>query len=215
MPKIQPSTTTLFRAGEGGYAGYRIPGLLATPDGTLLAYAEARRESQHDWGAIDVVARRSEDGGLTWSEPTQWAHAGPPRPKNPVALVRNLAVPGTVTANNPVLLPGAHPPEIHLIYALEYRYLFHRISSDAGRSWSPAREITSAADSVRAVFPWQTIAVGPGHGVRQANGRLVTPVWYSLGEGANVHKPSRTGALWSNDEGATWHVAHSCPTLPI
>jgi sialidase-1 len=209
------STRVLFRAGEGGYAGYRIPALLALNDSVLLLCCEARRRSQHDWGEIDLLGRRSEDGGATWSEPERWAHPGPARPKNPVAVARGVAEPGTVTTHNPVLLPGAHPGEVHLLYGLEYRYLFHRRSDDAGRTWSEPREVTAAAAALRQQYPWETIAPGPGHGVRLPQGRLVAPVWYSLGQGNNLHKPSRTGAVWSEDQGVTWQAGALVPETPV
>ena len=58
--------TDLFGAGEGGYALYRIPGVVVTAKGTVLAYCEARKNSASDWGQIDVMMRRSADGGRTW-----------------------------------------------------------------------------------------------------------------------------------------------------
>ncbi len=61
----------LFAAGEGGYKLFRIPGLVVTAKGTLLAYAEARKDDRTDWGRTDVVLRRSTDGGKSWS-PTGW-----------------------------------------------------------------------------------------------------------------------------------------------
>src|SRR4051812_35975647 len=59
-------TTDLFEAGTNGYEIYRIPGLVATPKGTLLAYCEARKTAGGDWGQIDIFLRRSPDGGKTW-----------------------------------------------------------------------------------------------------------------------------------------------------
>lgn len=58
----------LWRTNEGGYAAYRIPSLTVTPTGALLAICEARRNSIVDEGDIDLVARRSTDGGTTWSD---------------------------------------------------------------------------------------------------------------------------------------------------
>jgi Neuraminidase (sialidase) len=57
----------LFRSGADGYALYRIPGIVVTKQGTLLAYAEARKSMRGDWGPIDIVLRRSTDRGATWS----------------------------------------------------------------------------------------------------------------------------------------------------
>lgn len=52
-----------------GIKSYRIPALLRTDKGTLLAGADQRRLHHSDWGDIAMVVRRSEDGGTTW-QPT-------------------------------------------------------------------------------------------------------------------------------------------------
>jgi Neuraminidase (sialidase) len=57
-----------FVAGVGGYTAYRIPALTVAPDGSLLAFAEGRRNSVGDSGEIDIVCRRSGDGGATWAD---------------------------------------------------------------------------------------------------------------------------------------------------
>lgn len=44
----------LFEAGQDGYALYRIPGMVVTRKGTLLAYCEARKSERGDWGPIDI-----------------------------------------------------------------------------------------------------------------------------------------------------------------
>ncbi len=58
----------LFEAGRDGYALYRIPGIVVTSKGTVLAYCEARRTGKSDWDTIDILLRRSTDGGKTWTE---------------------------------------------------------------------------------------------------------------------------------------------------
>src|SRR4051794_15171543 len=63
----------LFEAETGGYAHYRIPGLVVTKNGTVLAYCEARKAVRSDWGAIDILMTRSTDGGRTWSPPRKVA----------------------------------------------------------------------------------------------------------------------------------------------
>ena len=51
-----------------GIASYRIPALLKTDKGTLIASADERRLHASDWGDIGMVVRRSEDGGKTWGD---------------------------------------------------------------------------------------------------------------------------------------------------
>src|SRR5437762_2156209 len=91
--------TDLFEAGKGGYTLYRIPGIVVTSKGTLLAYCEARKSDKGDWGAIDLLLRRSTDGGKTWSAPKKVAEVPGPHKKNPAALAQKLANPEDVTYN--------------------------------------------------------------------------------------------------------------------
>lgn len=76
-----------FRAGREGYASFRIPAVVATGTGTLLAFCEGRVGSAHDHGDIDIVLKRSADGGRTWGPLQAVAKnganlAGNPRPSS-------------------------------------------------------------------------------------------------------------------------------------
>ena len=60
--------TDLFVPGAGGFFTHRIPALIVTYKGTVLAFCEARRVNRSDRGSIDLVLRRSSDNGRTWSD---------------------------------------------------------------------------------------------------------------------------------------------------
>jgi sialidase-1 len=66
-----PESTDVFAERTGGYFAYRIPALETAPDGSLIAFSEARKYNLGDPGFgkqdIDLVYRRSTDGGKTWS----------------------------------------------------------------------------------------------------------------------------------------------------
>jgi sialidase-1 len=71
---------TLFQSGQGGYLFYRIPSAVVTKKGTVLVFAEGRRTPwgpHSDSGEINLVMRRSTDGGKTF-DPLQvvWADGG-------------------------------------------------------------------------------------------------------------------------------------------
>ena len=60
-----PWQQDVFVAGQGGYHTYRIPALVVTRTQTLLAFCEGRKNSRSDTGDIDLLLKRSTDGGKT------------------------------------------------------------------------------------------------------------------------------------------------------
>ena len=99
----EPVRQDLFTAGIGGYELYRIPGIVVTEKGTILAYCEARKTGS-DWGAIDLLYRRSIDGGMTWSDPVPLGKRPAHARRNPAAVARHQGVDGAITMNNPVMI---------------------------------------------------------------------------------------------------------------
>ncbi|MET9483085.1 sialidase family protein [Streptomyces sp. NPDC006638] len=217
-------SSVVFRSGTGGYHTFRIPAVVttapapATPGapGTLVAFAEARRHSQADAGDVDVVSRRSTDGGCTWSPLQVVADAGPDTVGNPVPVV----VPGTgrlvlvtcrnaATATERTILEGKRPAG---------RRVYVQHSDTAGRTWSPPTEITDEATRP----DWRWYATGPGHGLALTHGphagRLVVPADHSTAPPAGSPdtgaEPRYYGghALLSDDGGATWRIGFADDT---
>lgn len=193
----------LFTAAQDGYALYRIPGIVTTKRGTVLAYCEARKTDRGDWGTIDLMLRRSTDGGKTWGPCVKFAEVPGPKAKNPVALAQKLATEGEVTYNNPVAIAD-RDGAVHFLFCLEYARCFYARSDDDGVTWSKPMEITATFDKFRPEYDWKVLATGPGHGIQLKTGRLVVPVWLSLGTGGHAHRPSVTSVIYSDDLGRTW-----------
>ena len=193
----------LFENETDGYKNYRIPGLLVTANGTVLATCEARRTSGKDWDQIDILLRRSTDGGRTWSAPRAIANVPGPKLKNPLALALSTVDPTTVTYHNFVLIADRAGP-VHAVFCLEYYRCFYMRSDDEGVTFSTPVEITSTFEAFRKDYDWKVIATGPAHGLQLANGRLLVPVWLSLATGRNAHRPSVTATIYSDDRGKTW-----------
>jgi sialidase-1 len=193
----------LFEAGADGYALYRIPGLIVTAKGTVLAYCEARRTGKSDWDTIDIMLRRSTDDGRTWSPRQKIADVPGPKPKNPVALAQKLANPDDVTYNNPVAFAD-RDGSVHFLFCLDYARCFSMHSDDDGLTWSAPVEITATFGKFRPEYDWKVLATGPGHGIQLRSGRLLVPIWLSTGTGGHAHRPSVTSVIYSDDHGQSW-----------
>jgi Neuraminidase (sialidase) len=209
----------LFEANSGGYAHYRIPGLVVTKRGAILAYCEARRSTGGDWGTIDILMRRSTDGGKTWGPPRKVVSPPKDVTKNPVALARKLARLDEITLNNPVAIADQKTGAVHFLYCVEYARCFYCRIDDDGETFTEPGEITATFERFRPEYPWKVLATGPGHGIQLSNGWLLVPVWLSTGTGGHAHRPSAVSVIYSDDHGQTWGrgeivVAHPNPINP-
>ena len=190
----------VFPPGLDGVKLFRIPGIVVTTRGTVLAYCEARRNTQADWGEIEIHMRRSTDGGKTWETGRKIAHEGDRIEGNPHKKETGAA---EQTVNNPVAIVDRETGAIEFLYCINYARCFSMRSTDDGLTWTAPKEITAAFEPFRSKVDWKVIATGPGHGIQTKTGRLVVPVWLAFGkEGA--HAPSAAGTIYSDDHGATW-----------
>lgn len=180
-----PSKTDLFEAGQGGYATYRIPGIVVTKRGLILAYCAARKDGIGDWADIDIALRRSLDGGKSWQP------------------AKILVDAGKATADNPTAIVDGQTGAIHFLYQVNYARCYYMRSENDGQSFSPAVDITAALEEFRKDYDWNVLAPGPGHGIQLANGRLLVPVWLSTG--GRRHRPSCVSTIYSDDHGRSWH----------
>ena len=195
-PPSAPQYLDVYLAGEGGYQTYRIPSVIATPKGTLLAFAEARRTGAGDAGDIDLVVRRSHDDGESWSPMQVVGDNGPHTFGNPCPVVdRNTGTIWLLTTQNrgtdreKDIIAGTSEAS-RTVWALK--------SEDDGVTWSTPVEITGSVK--RADWTWY--ATGPGIGIQTATGRLVIPANHAEA-GTGVH---RSHLFFSDDGGRTWRL---------
>nr|WKN34514.1 sialidase family protein [Tunicatimonas sp. TK19036] len=197
----------LFTSGEQGYGSYRIPAILTTPSGTLLAFCEGREEAG-DAGDIDLLLKRSTDQGKTWSEQQVVWNDGANTCGNPCPVVDEET--GTIWLVMTHNLGDDGESEIIRKEAESTRTVWVCSSEDDGKSWSEPKEITSTTKDPE----WGWYATGPGVGIQIKHGphkgRLVIPSDHSYDDpnGKVRNGPYEYGshAIYSDDHGQTWQL---------
>ncbi|HXH50516.1 MAG TPA: sialidase family protein [Terriglobia bacterium] len=184
----------VYQAKDAGYFVHRIPALLATGKGTLLAFCEARAGSASDSASTDLVLRRSLDDGKTWTRAQVVAHfpgftVGNPTPVEDTAT----GVIWLLMTANPA---GLTENEIDAGSPKGGRTVWITYSNDDGVHWASAKEITASARKSN----WTWYATGPGNGIQLANGRLVIPCDHKV---AGTHA-FYSHVIYSDDHGRTW-----------
>ena len=185
-------------SGEGGYHTYRVPSLAITGKGTLLAFAEGRRRSVYDTGLIEIVQRRSTDGGRTWSQVTVVVAEEAMTCGNATPVVD----PRTGTLWLPFCKNREDGPEPLVFQGKAHRTAWMTRSDDDGVTWATPWEITAQVKRPG----WTWFAFGPGHGVALASGRLVVPSVHALAVDYRHSDPCRAHVTVSDDGGATWRA---------
>ncbi|MDX6236077.1 MAG: sialidase, partial [Kribbellaceae bacterium] len=183
---------TLFDQGGAGYGCYRIPAIVRTKAGTLLAFAEARRTWCADSQEIDLVMRRSVDDGRTWS-PQKVVLSGTDSDPNAVATRGNPTPIVDLVTGRIVLLTTMDPGTTS-----SPRTPYVQVSDDDGLTFSKATNIGSQIDDPS----WGWYATGPVHGIQLTRGahkgRLVAGTNYGVaGKVAGQ-------LVYSDDHGDTW-----------
>jgi len=191
----------LFVSGEGGYNTYRIPALLVAPDGSVLAFCEGRVDSPDDWGDIDVVMKKSTDGGKTFGETRLVADYGNDTIGNPCPVVDEGT--GTILLYLTSNLAGDNIFETLEGTGEGTREAWVTRSTDNGETWTELENITSRVKKAE----WTWYATGPGHGIQLISGRLVIPCDH--GETVDSTQHLYAHVICSDDGGETWQISNS------
>ncbi len=184
-----PLQTDLFVSGQEGYHTFRIPALIVTKKGTLLAFAEGRKTSSADHGDIDLVLKRSSDGGKTWG---------------PMQIVHEEGDTAKITIGNPCPVVDEGTGTIWLPFCRDNRAVFVTHSRDDGRTWAQPVEITRDLKKP----DWVWYATGPGVGIQLRRGphqgRLVIPCDHSAKVDSKLAQHAHV--IYSDDHGQTWKL---------
>lgn len=194
--------TDIFVSGTNGYHTFRIPSTVVTTKGTILAFCEGRKGSRGDSGDIDIVLKRSEDLGKSWSDLQVVWDDEENTCGNPCAVVdEETGIIWLLLTHN---LGIDREPQIIDQTSTGTRTVWVTKSEDDGLTWSNPVEIT---DSVK-LPNWTWYATGPGAGIQLKNGKLIIPCDHIEAETKKYY----SHIFYSDDHGQTWKLGGSTPT---
>lgn len=209
LKELSPASRRLYRGyealfvpGDGGSRNYRIPAILKTANGTLIAMADRRKYNQTDLPEdIDIVMRRSTDGGKSWSDPRIIVQGeGRNHGFGDVALVQTQAGKLLMIFVGGVGLWQSTPDRPQRTYISESR--------DEGLTWSSPRDIThfifgkDCADPGRS--RWLASFCASGQGLVLPSGRITFVA--AIRESGQEYVLNNY-VLYSDDEGGTWQLS--------
>lgn len=212
-PSATGSTTTdpaagfgqqvLFRASTDlAHGCYRIPAVVRSAHGTLLAFAEHRLANCGDAGDIDLVVRRSTDGGRTWGPQILVDAGNGDTHGNPVPIVdRRTGRILLISTHN----PGRTDSAGCAVPCPRTPYL--QYSDDDGVSWSTPRDLGAQIKRP----DWDSwYASGPNHGIQLVHGRyagrLVFGVNAETSDGHGHPIANHAALVYSDDDGDSWRL---------
>jgi sialidase-1 len=190
----------LFVAGQDGIFQYRIPGIIASNQGTLIAFCDGRMKRAGDPpNDIDLVMKRSTDGGRTWSPLRTLFDNGKGAAADSCGLVDRQT--GRLWIFSVYAPEGYGSANVENGVA-EKTFQFKAVTSDDdGVTWSQPVDYTPMVKKPT----WGAGSTGVGSGIQTRAGRLVLPRYNAdYREPRTTPTTSDAFVCYSDDHGKTW-----------
>jgi sialidase-1 len=201
-----PEVIDVFVPNSDGFKSIRIPSVVVSQKGTLLAFAEGRAANT-DQAKNKIILKRSTDGGHTWGPLAVIADGGERSLNNPCAVVESGS--GTILLMFQSYPAGVRERSDKIQTGYEGELVVRNLmvsSGDDGATWSAPRDVTRQTKRPEKVT---TMASGPGIGIQLRRGPHAGRMLFPFNEGPygqwNIY------AVYSDDKGNSWQFGEIAP----
>ncbi len=209
----------VFASGSEGHKSYRIPAIVKSPNGALLAFAEGRVKGSGDFGDINIVLKRSQNNGKTWSEPTTVVNYDSLQAGNP-APVFDTTDPEFPRGRLFLFYNTGNNHENEVRKGKGLREVWYKTSTDGGKTWSESINITCQVHrpnqpnaTYRFKEDWRSYANTPGHAMQfqsgKYRGRIFVAANHSAGEPQKQFTDYAAHGFFTDDHGKTFHLSQT------
>ena len=217
----QKKSIPVFTSGTEGHKSYRIPAIIGLPNGDILAFAEGRVHGAGDFGDINIVMKRSSDKGKTWGALQYVAEFDTLQAGNPAPVV-DLTDPQYPQGRIFLFYNTGNNHEGEVRKGKGYKQVWYKTSTDAGRTWSNATDITlqvhrpnqsQVNPAYNFLEDWRTYANTPGHAMQFQTGKYKGRIFVAANHSAGG--PQKQGmdydahGFYTDDHGKTFQLGAS------
>ena len=182
----------VFVPASDGYPAIRIPSLVTTKSGALIAFAEGRQGGDHSQN--DIIFKRSDDSGKTWSDVAVINESGKLSLINPQAVVLDSGRVLLMYQQSKLGEFKAKPG-----FGEDSYVTFTQFSDDDGKTWSDPVDVTRQTKRAEKVT---SVASGPGVGIVLTRGKHKGRILMPFNQGP--FGDWRVYAAYSDDGGESW-----------
>ncbi|MBN8672842.1 MAG: exo-alpha-sialidase [Chitinophagales bacterium] len=217
----QSKDVPVFISGKEGHKSYRIPAIISLPNGELLAFAEGRVHGAGDFGDINIVMKRSNDKGETWSALQYVAEFDTLQCGNPAPVV-DVTDPAFPNGRLFLFYNTGNNHEGEVRKGKGYKQVWYKTSLDGGRTWTEPTDITlqvhrpnypQANTAYNFKEDWRTYANTPGHAMQFQSGtykgRIYVAANHSAGGPQKQAEDYDAHGFYTDDHGKTFQLGAS------
>lgn len=217
----QSKDVPVFISGKESHKSYRIPAIISLPNGELLAFAEGRVHGAGDFGDINIVMKRSNDKGKTWSALQYVAEFDTLQCGNPAPVV-DVTDPAFPNGRLFLFYNTGNNHEGEVRKGKGYKQVWYKTSTDGGRTWTEPTDITlqvhrpnypQANTAYNFKEDWRTYANTPGHAMQFQSGtykgRIYVAANHSAGGPQKQAEDYDAHGFYTDDHGKTFQLGAS------